>query len=390
LKILYIHNDYYLPSGEEHAAEALVSLLRENGHEVIWYRRGSAELDNIFMSKWRAPFLSIYNPEAVRDITKIIVEQSPDIVQVQNLYPLISPRVLKTVKSAGLPVAMRCPNYRLFCPTGLFYDPSGNICEKCTGPGRELWCIRKNCMENKGKSIAYALRNFVARKTDVFRKYVDMFIVQSQFQRKKFLELGIPESKISILPGLVPDIVKSEQTVPEYISFVGRVSREKGIDDFLEAANRLPEFKFVVAGRIPEDFHPVRNSANVSWLGFLKGKDLDELYKKSKMIIVPSRCYEGFPNVVTRAMAHSVPVIATNLGSLPEILGNDCGLIYPSGDINALIEQIKIVLDEPEMAEKMGKAGKNKAMREYSRETIYRKLIEIYSKGGLQGVAIKQ
>jgi glycosyltransferase involved in cell wall biosynthesis len=378
VKILYVHNDYYLPSGEEHAADSLVSLLKEKGHEVIWYRRGSNELKNMLLGKSRAIFLSICNPKAVKDITCIIKNQKPDLVQVQNLYPLISPRVLKSIKDAGVPLIMRCPNYRLFCPTGLFYAPPGNICEKCTGPGYELWCIRKNCMENWGKSIAYALRNFVARKTDVFRKYVDVFILQSEFQRKKFIELGIPEDKISVLPGLVPDIGLSVKKEPEYISFVGRVSREKGIDDFLEAARLLPDLKFAVAGEVPIDFKPACYPKNVKWFGFLKGKDLDELYEKSEIIIVPSRWYEGFPNVVTRAMTHSVPVITTNIGVFPEIIGNDCGLTYPPGDIDALTDRIRQIAGDQEMARRMGSAGLEKSLRDYSKDTIYSKLIHIY------------
>lgn len=380
MKLLFIHNDYYRPSGEEHAVESLETLLTEHSHEVIWYRRGSYELNNIFIGNLRALFLSLNNPKAVEDIRRILIEQKPDMVQVQNLYPLISPRVLKTVKAEGVPIVMRCPNYRLFCPTGLFYDSSGNICEKCTGMGHELWCMRKNCMMSRSKSIAYAIRNYAARVTDVFRKYVDEFIVQSEFQKKKFIELGISERKISILPGLVPEIKVTSRKVPEYISFVGRVSREKGIDDFLSAAHRLPELRFAVAGEIPEGFNPDLNPGNVKWLGFLKGQDLDELYARSQMIVVPSRWYEGFPNVVTRAMVHSVPVVTTNIGVFPEIVGNECGLTYTPGDIREMVDRISRIANDKEMSERMGQAGRKKALKEYSTEAIYERLMEIYSK----------
>lgn len=380
MKILFIHNNYASDNtGEEHAAEALVNLLSEKEHTVEWYRRSSAELDKMSLGKLRAVLLSIYNPAASRAIRNIIREQQPELVQVQNLYPLISPRILKTIKSAGLPVVMRCPNYRVFCPTGLFYDTAGNICERCTGKGHETWCIRKNCTGSIGKSIGYAFRNFVARITGVFHKYVDIFIVQSEFQKGKFIELGIPENKIEILPGITPEVkVYPSGSAASYITFVGRISHEKGIDDFLEAAQRLPDLKFAVAGEVPEDFSPVCQPENVTWFGFLKGKDLDELYGKSEIIIVPSRWYEGFPNVVTRAMAHSVPVITTNIGVFPGIVGNDCGLTYPPGDIDALTDRIRQLDGDRGMLERMGVAGLNRSLRDYSREAIYIKLMQIY------------
>ncbi len=381
MKILYIHNDYFRPSGEEHAAEAIVDLLLQNGHEVHWYRRSSAEFSNKFFGNLRAVFLSLYNPASVKSVRKLIKELQPDLVQVQNLYPLISPRVLKMVESTGLPVVMRCPNYRLFCPTGLFYDRNNSICEKCTGSGKELWCIRKNCTGGLGKSAGYALRNFVARITGVFKKNVDVFIVQSQFQKQKFIELGIPEQKIEILSGITPEInLENSSVSQEYVTFVGRVSPEKGIDDFISAARRMPEIKYAIAGDVP-DGAEYDSPANVEWKGFLNGRNLDDLYQQSAVIVVPSRWYEGFPNVITRAMYHSKPVITTDIGCFPDIIDHGInGFMYPSGNIDKLVEHIKWIIRNPDEALVMGQNGRKKAEKEYSREVIYKRLLGIYSK----------
>jgi len=382
LKVLFIHNNYYLPSGEEHSADAIAALLHEQGHDVAWYRRSSAELGNMFMSSVRAVFLSIYNPGAVKDIRKILIEAKPDLVQVQNLYPLISPRVLKTIKANGIPVVMRCPNYRLFCPTGLFFDSDNEICEKCTGWGGELWCIFKNCTGSKDKSIGYAIRNFFARITGVFMKYVDVFIVQSDFQKSKFVELGIPVNKIEILPGITPEVKDNTSSFSDCcIAYVGRISPEKGIDDFLAAASLLPDLKFTIAGHVTEGTKFKNNPPNVTWEGFLGGDQLDVLFEKSAVLIVPSRCYEGFPNVITRAMYHSKPVITTDIGCFPDIIDHGVnGFMYPPGNIDSLVSHIQSMIQKPGEAVKMGQKGREKAEREYSRDVIYQKLMGIYSK----------
>jgi glycosyltransferase involved in cell wall biosynthesis len=118
----------------------------------------------------------------------------------------------------------------------------------------------------------------------------------------------------------------------------------------------------------------------MEWKGFLNSAQLDELYEKSAVIIVPSRWYEGFPNVITRAMYHSKPVITTDIGCFPDIIDHGVnGFMYPSGNIESLVLQINWIMKNPSEAAKMGHKGREKAEREYSRETIYRRLIEIYS-----------
>lgn len=382
MKILYIHNNYLYPSGEEQAAEAIVNLLQEKGHEVNWYRRSSVELDGMFMGRLRALFLSCYNPKASNEIKRIILNSHPDLVQVQNLYPLISPRILKTIKSTRTPVIMRCPNYRLFCPTGLFFDSNGSVCEKCTDQGHEIWCIRKNCTGSIVKSVAYALRNFIARISGVFLKYTEIIIVQSEFQRKKFIKLGVPDDKIEVLPGITPAVtVSSVKSNGSYITFAGRVSSEKGIDDFLSAAERLPNLKFVVAGKVTDDVYYEKAPVNVIWKGSLNAPELDELYSQSAVIVVPSRWYEGFPNVITRAMHHSKPVITTNLGCFPDIIDQGInGFMYQSGNIESLVSTIQWIIKNPAEAIKIGLNGHDKAERQYSREVIYGKLMKIYSR----------
>ena len=111
----------------------------------------------------------------------------------------------------------------------------------------------------------------MARITGVFKKYVDVFIVQSEFQKKKFIELGIPENKIEILPGITPEVKGNRSgSAASGITFVGRVSPEKGIDDFLAAAKRLPDLKFAVAGNVPEGTKYEGSPTNVAWKGFHK------------------------------------------------------------------------------------------------------------------------
>lgn len=380
MKVLFIHNAYYRPSGEEQSAAALASLLEENDHEVAWYRRGSNELEGMRFGKLKAVFTSLHNPSAVHDVRKLLDSFQPDVVQVQNLYPLISPSVIPAINRMGLPVIMRCPNYRVFCPNGLFLEPKGQVCERCAGAGKELWCVVKNCERDGLKSTAYALRNAATRLRGALLPQVDTFIVQSEFQRQKFIDFGIPEHRLAILPGILPAVtLPATPGLADDVTFVGRVSPEKGIHEFIAAARRLPDIPFVVAGGIAEELGIQDSPANLSWKGFLQEEALNQQYLRSRIIVIPSTCYEGFPNVILRAMALEKPVITSRIGGLQDIvIDGVTGLHVTPGSSAKLAQAIAALYADAARCTQMGKAAKPIAEEQYRPEKIYQTLLAIY------------
>ena len=381
MKILFIHNSYSekTPTGEEHASRELASLLEEHGHEVRWFKRSSDEIRS-GLGPFKSFFTGIYNPSSARKLAKVLDEYKPDIVQVQNLYPLLSSSIFKPIKKRGIPVVMRCPNYRLFCPAGLCLSTKGEVCEKCFG-GKEWHCILSNCEQSILKSTGYALRNAYSRASHNINNGVDRYIVQSEFQKQKFIEQGIPADKLVILPGICPEIkVTNEEIKGEFVSFVGRVSAEKGIYEFIEAAKMNPELPFKVAGMLDKNFKiPEECPNNVEFVGFVKGDALNELYLKSKIIVVPSKWYEGFPNVITRGMLLKRPVITTNIGAMPSIIENGIhGLLVAPGDAIQLGESLAQLYNDDKKCKTFGMAGYEKARVLYSREAVYDILINTY------------
>jgi glycosyltransferase involved in cell wall biosynthesis len=276
---------------------------------------------------------------------------------------------------------MRCPNYRLFCPNGLHLS-HGEFCERCLG-GREYWCVLRNCERNRLKSLGYALRNASARLTRGILDNVRIFIVLSKFQKQRYISGGIEPERIEILPNMIPALSShAGEGLGECVAFVGRASPEKGIEDFLAAARLAPDLPFVVAGATERMPHLVAQSPqNVKWLGFLKGKELDDLYLQSRMVVMPSRCFEGFPNAVTHAMIAGKPVVATRLGGMSEIVEDGVtGYLFEKGNVTELAEKLRALYQSPGLCQKMGQAGREKALAQYSPEVVYKRLMEIFSK----------
>jgi glycosyltransferase involved in cell wall biosynthesis len=380
-RVLVIHNDYARSSGEEHAGQALADLLVSHGHDVSWYRRSSADIAPSLLGKLKAFFTAFHNPAAVRRVQAMVHEFRPDIVQVQNVYPLISPSIFPALRKFGVPVVMRCPNYRLFCPNGLHLS-RGEVCERCLHGMREINCLRYNCLDSYPKSLAYALRNWVARKRRCMLDNVDMFVVQSEFQKAKFVTNGIAEEQVAVVPGLLPEMKQEECELGDTVSFVGRISPEKGLDEFLGAARMLPEIPFAVAGdcaRLEE--LRLNGPGNVTWHGFLQGEKLDAFYRRSRILVFPSRWYEGFPNVATHAMARGKPIIASRIGVFPEIVDDGVtGDLFRVRDAADLAAKIGSLYHDAERCRQLGEAGRRKAMTAYSREAIYARLMDVYSR----------
>lgn len=383
MRILFVHNSYSdkTPSGEEHASRELASLLEEHGHDVAWYRRSSDEI-RTGLGPLKSFFTGIYNPASAMALAKVLDEFRPDVVQVQNLYPLLSSSIFKPIKKRGIPVVMRCPNYRLFCPAGLCLKPNGEVCEQCFG-GKEWNCVKNNCEQSFFKSVGYALRNWYSRFSHNIANGVDVFIVQSEFQKQKFITQGVPAEKLIILPGICPEIKdKDLSQIGEYVTFVGRVSAEKGIYEFIEAAKKNSNIPFKVAGMLDKNFvKPADCPENLEFVGFLKGDALNDFYLKSRIIVVPSKWYEGFPNVITRGMLLKRPVITTNIGAMPSIIDHEVhGLLVRPGSVDGLSVAIARLYADESCCKAYGEAGYDKAVRLYSREAVYETLINTYSK----------
>jgi len=380
LKILLVHNKYGKPSGEEESIKNLSDLLKKNGHSVTEFFRSSSEISDMPFGKIRAFFSGIYSHAAQKRMGEYLHEVKPDIVHIHNLFPLISPSILSECKRRKIPVVMSVHNYRLMCPNGL-YMSNGSICEKCNG-GKEYWCIFRNCEREFFKSLGYAIRNYWARKRGMFRYNVTRYICLTNFQANKLTAEGFPPDRIEIIPHMT--LIKGDikEISGDYVDYVGRVSPEKGIATLIKAAKNCTDVQFRVSGandRFP-DFEK-EASSNVKFLGILSKERIASLFNTSRMLVFPSIWYEGFPMVLVEAMMMGLPVISSRIGGLAEIVDdNVTGLLFEPGNDNEMAEKIRYLWERPDLCLAMGRAGREKALREYSSEKYYESLIAVYKK----------
>jgi glycosyltransferase involved in cell wall biosynthesis len=376
-----VHNAYGRFSGEEAVVSGVSHLLRDHGHDVSEMTRGSEEIAKMRLGKMRAIFSGIHSPSSCRRMRQTLRDHRPDVVNVHNVYPLISPSVLKVCRQEGVPVVMTVHNYRLICPSGLFMT-AGKVCRRCRG-GREYWCLLRNCQGSIPKSLGYALRNWSARRRRSFLANVTMYAALTEFQRRILIDEGYPADRIMVVPNMaVGEGIAAADTLGSYVGFVGRVSPEKGIETLREAASLLPDVSFKIAG----DYEPSSRLAkgappNLEFLGHLDGKNLSEFYRQARLIVLPSVWYEGFPMILPEAMLHGKPVVASRIGGLPEIVADGVtGLLCQPGDASDLASKIRQLWDSPDPCRRMGSDGRDKALDQYSPEKYYQRLMATFAR----------
>jgi glycosyltransferase involved in cell wall biosynthesis len=375
---MQVHNHYRFRGGEDVMFEQICALLWDHGHEVIVYERHSDSVVGL-ADKLRAVGTSVYSVAAKRSVNELLRTRRPDLVHVHNLYPLVSPSILEACRDRCVPVVMRCPNYRLLCPTGLQLR-NGAHCTRCHG-GREYWCALTNCRGNLVESAAMALRNAAVRTWGLIAENVQLFVPPSECVKRRLVEAGIPSERIRVVPNTVGlPSEASDASRGTYVAFAGRLSAEKGVDVFLRAAARLPHIPFRLAGE-GDLLSNLRTEApaNVLFVGQLSRQKLGEFYAGARISIVPSVWEEAFGLVAAESMAHGIPVIASDIGALPEIVDRGrTGLLFEPRNDEALAERIDALWSSPRTCREMGIQGREKVEREYTREVYYERILRVY------------
>ena len=381
-KILIVHNHYAQKgrgSGEEVSLNNIERLLKENGYSVFRFSRYSNNIISL-RDKISGFFTGVYNPFIRRKFRKKIFDIRPDVILIQNLYPIISPSILSICKSKKILLLMRCPNYRLICPNGLLLS-HGNICERCIG-GKEYWCIIRNCENNVFKSIGYALRNTVGRLFKLYANNVDKYLVLTDFAKNKLIDAGFNKEKIEIIYSM-PDFgvkgVKSNEKVNNYVGYVGRFSLEKGIKELIETVEKCPDIPFKFAGGREKDINIIKSiPKNLEIVGRLNQKSLSEFYQKARFIVIPSKWYEGLPVVALEAMVNEKAIVCSNLGGLSEIVEDmKNGILFDPFRKGALTEAVSMLWNDESTCINMGKEGAEMVRQKFSRKVYYQRINEI-------------
>jgi len=325
--ILFLHNRYRTTGGEERAVGELLWLVREHmGEDAELLERASSEL-----GRGRAAAALLAGGRQPGDVAKAVRLSGARVVHAHNVNPAFGWRGLAAARAAGARVVLHLHNYRLVCAEGACFDSRGEDCTRCQGrdtlPG-----VRLNCRRDAAEAVAYGAALALWQRR--LAAQADVAVVPSAFAARRLRELRAPVAD----PVVVPHVVRafaggSRAGEGSYALVATRVAREKGVDVAAEACRRagLP---LVVAGDGPLLGELRIAYPEVRWAGRVGDAELAELRAGAALAIVPSRAAESFGLAAAEAMAAGLPVVASRIGALPELVEED-GLCAP-GDADDL------------------------------------------------------
>lgn len=375
MKILIAHNAYQHRGGEDAVVDAEVALLRGYGHEVEVYQLHNDALNQ--MSRAAAATTAIWSRQSASDIDALCDRFRPDVIHVHNTFPLISPSLYWAAAKRKVPVVQTLHNFRLLCPQAIFLR-EGKICEDCIGkvPWRSVTrkCYRESAMQSAvltGMLTAH-------RAIGTYRERVTRYIALNKFARDKYVAGGLPAERFRIKPNFVPSSTQPTWENRNGGLYVGRLSSEKGLDVLAAAVRLNGDAGVQVIGSGP--LEPLAKDAfGERYLGYRPLEDIMRRMESARFLVLPSICYENSPRTIVEAFSCGLPVIASRLGALVDIVKDGkTGLLFEPGNATDLAAKMAWAASHPEEMARMGKAAREEYEAEFTPERNYEMLMDIY------------
>ncbi len=397
MKILQINKYYYRKGGAETVFFNTISLLEKHGHTVIPFslknkKNEPSPYEDYFVDypelsesslpqkiKYLPSF--IYNRGAARKLETLLQKEKPDVAHIHLMFNSMSVSILPVLRKYNIPVVMSVHDYRLVCPAYTFTDGKGNFCERCKN-GHYYNCIFHKCSNgNVLNSLMLCADSYFRSVSYPPVDYIDRFIFVSKFAMSKHIQIdGRYKEKSTYLYNFTPN-VDCTTVQGDYILFFGRISEEKGLRTLLNVMKQLPDVKLKIAGTGPLlEILSSDAPANVEFLGFKKGLELQELIQNASFVVVPSEWYENNPLAIIESFMAGTPVIGSDIGGIPELVADGkTGYIFHPKSCEELKDAIMRAWSLPEGKYKqMSDEAKRFAIDNFSEDNHYNRLMENY------------
>lgn len=370
MRILHINKFFDLRGGAETVLHAVVERQRKLGHEVhVFSTRSPGNLPSEdagrfverfdyaiqegFRKDVRKGLSFLWNREARRAVTRMLEDIQPDVIHLHNIYHHLSSSILGPIRASRIPCVQTLHDYKLACPNYRMFT-EGALCERCKG-GRYYEAIAHHCLSaHTSGNVLAALEMGMTKIRQSYERTIRLFVCPSQFLADKMAAWGEPSAKFIVIPNAVDLPEEPALRNGGYFFVAGRLSQEKGFDVLIRAAARVPEVSVRIAGIGPEESRlrmlaTSLGATNVTFLGFLRRGEHQDVWKRAAALVAPSVWYENAPLSVLEAMADGLPILASRIGGLPEMVGHgDNGFLVPPGDVDAWERALRDFASLPE------------------------------------------
>ncbi len=395
MRVLLINKFHYLKGGAERAYFDTAHILTENGHSVAFF--AMAHPDNIptpwsryFVSqvdyhdpgaslgaKVRAACRILWNREAMEKLEVLIEEFKPEVAHLHNIYHQLSPSILWTLRKHGVRIVMTLHDYKLISPNYSLLV-RGRIWNHTSG-----WraIFDRAVQDSYLKSTLCAVEQWLHAAIGSFH-LVDAYIAPSRFLIDRFYAAGFLHPIQQVVQPIRPFPETQARGRRSYLLFIGRLAEEKGVATLIEACVRLNgsvPLQIIGDGpQAPALRKQARSLGNVAFLGYQTGEAWEQALSDAMALVVPSIWYENMPYVVLEALSRGIPVIASNVGGVPErIQEGKNGFLFEPGNAEDLVRAIQKLIHYPDPTVLSQRAFES--VTDARPESYYGSLLKIYT-----------
>lgn len=381
MRVALLHNYYTSSGGEDVVFEAEAKLLRDEGHDVdvvAVANRPDATSGVVLAAN------SIWNHNVYRNLRKRIAQFRPEIVHIHNTFHSLSMSVAHAAKAEGAAIVHTLHNFRPICANATLMR-DGRPCELCLRqplpiPSLVHRCYHGSLVQTAAVGVGSLIHSFLG----TYSRTIDALVTPSDFAKSRFVQAGYPEELLLVKPHFVAEPADYRLGGGgDYALYVGRLSPEKGIDVLLDAWRQVgARIGLRIVGSGPLEQRVRAEAVSNSSITFLGQKPRDqvfELMRNALFLVVPSVSYETFGLVAIESLSVGTPVIASNVGALPEVVldGNN-GFLFERGNSKSLASAVDLAVGILTGDNKMRERARASFESRYSTSANYGILMRVY------------
>jgi glycosyltransferase involved in cell wall biosynthesis len=318
------------------------------------------------------------NVSAYWTLRRILHEFKPDVVHARMFLTQLSPLILPLLQT--VPSVYQMVTYEPICPVTTKLLPDGQECH--TPSGRV--CLQHRCVTFQTWAMLMLQKRLWLR----WRSAFDRLLTLSSATKARLEAEGVAPVEV-IHNGVAERPMRPPLNAPPTLAFAGRLVPGKGVDTLIRAyavlRQAVPDAQLMIAGQ--GDARPglealsrsLGIAEHIHWLGHIAPDELERQFDRAWVQAVPSRWSEPFGNVATEAMMRGTAVVASRIGGLTEIVvDGETGFTTPPDDVEALVTALRPLLSDRALAERMGIAGRTRALTHFSLTKRTDRFIALY------------
>lgn len=371
MRVLVIHNFYRSEnaSGENLSVLDEVDGLRDHGWDVEMITSDSDVITEGDVPVVDLAVRPVFSARSVRRVRASVKRFRPHVALVENLFPLHSPWIIRTLRHAGVPVAAGVRSYRMFCARSTIYR-DGSVCRDCVGSTMNLPAIRHGCYQNSPlKTVPMAASLALHRSTFAS---IDRYLAVSDYVRDELISVGFDPARIVVRPNFVDDPGTLGGAPGDGFLFAGRLGEDKGVAQMIDGWKRSEAWhtqRLQVAGTGPlsELVADAAADFNVAPLGLVPHDEILDVVRDAAVTVVPSMWPEPFGRGVIEAAARGRAALVTASGGVGSLVEDGVTGWIGEPTVDGLAEGFRRAADQSAQVQ-FGAAARQRFLQRYTRE----------------------